>query len=296
MDTYHNLEQSEKGAKVSVAAYVIFSILKITAGYLTGSKALMADGLNNTTDIVASLAVLIGLKMSRKPPDGDHPYGHFRAETVSALLASFIMATVAVQVLFQAAHSLIYFKAEAPNPAAAWIALVTSICMLFVYSYNKRLAARYNSHALMAAAKDNFSDAMVSIGVVVGVVGSRFGLPWLDPLAALVVGLMIAKTAWDIFKQASHTLTDGFDVNELEVFRNTAASTPGVLGVKDIKARILGSIVLVDIIITVDPELNVMESHNITAEIEERMFKKHSILNAHVHVEPLMEAEKAVLK
>lgn len=296
LDTYHNIEQSEKGAKVSIAAYVILSLLKVTAGYWTGSKALMADGLNNTTDIVASVAVLIGLKMARKPPDSDHPYGHFRTETVSALIASFIMASVAVQVLLQAAHSLIFFKAEAPDPVAAWIALVAAICMLFVYMYNKRLAVLYKSQALMAAAKDNLSDAMVSIGVVVGVIGSRLGLPWLDPLAALVVGVMIAKTAWDIFKSASHNLTDGFDENKLETFRKTAAATPGVLGVKDIKARILGSIVLVDIIITVDPRLNVTESHNITNEIERRMLNIHSILNAHVHVEPLTEVEKIVLK
>lgn len=286
METYENLRESEKGAWLSIATYLFLSLLKITVGFITASKALMADGINNTTDIVASLAVLIGLRISRKPPDEDHPYGHRRAETISALVASFIMAAVAIQVLLQAVRSLWGGASEAPDGAAAWTALGSAVLMYGVYLYNKKLAAKSGSEALAAAAKDNLSDAMVSIGVVIGVAGSRLGLPWLDPLAAVVVGIMIGRTAWDIFKSSSHSLTDGFDEEKLEDYRRTAAATPGVLDIKDIKARAHGSSILVDLVILVNPNLSVSESHDISEAIERRMWKKHQIRNAHVHIEP----------
>jgi cation diffusion facilitator family transporter len=288
LETYEKLKESEKGAWMSIAAYILLSIVKVAVGYATASKALMADGFNNTTDIIASLAVLIGLKISRKPPDEDHPYGHFRAETVSALIASFIMATVSLQVLFQAVQSLFEGSHESPGLWASWTALAAAGVMYAVYIYNKRLALKSGSEALMAAAKDNLSDAMVSLGVVVGVAGTRLGMPWLDSLAAVVVGIMIGKTAWDIFRSATHSLTDGFDENKLAALRKTAAATPGVLDIKDIKARVHGSNILVDVVVLVNPELSVSESHDISDEIEKRMLKKHQIYNAHVHIEPLM--------
>lgn len=292
METYEKLKESEKGAWISIAAYLLLSLVKVAVGFAAASKALMADGLNNTTDIVASLAVLIGLKISQKPPDEDHPYGHLRAETISALVASFIMATVAVQVLVQAVRSLWTGTYGTPELWAAWTALAAAAVMYGVYRYNKKLAAASGSQALEAAAKDNWSDAMVSLGVVVGVTGSRMGLPWLDPLAALVVGFMIARTAWEIFRNASHSLTDGFDESKLEALRKTAASTPGVRDIRDIKARVHGSNILVDVVILVDPRLSVTESHDISEEIEKRMLKKHHVYTAHVHVEPDQEKER----
>lgn len=106
MNIYDDIRKGERGAWVSIAAYLILSAFKLVSGYLFASSALVADGFNNVTDIIASLAVLVGLRISRKPPDSDHAYGHFRAETVAALLSSFIMAMVGIQVLFDAARSL----------------------------------------------------------------------------------------------------------------------------------------------------------------------------------------------
>lgn len=292
METYEKLKESEKGAWVSILAYIMLSVIKTAIGYWSGSKALTADGFNNATDIILSLAVLVGLKISRKPPDQDHTYGHFRAESISSLVASFIMITVALQVLVQAGQNLMAGTYETPDIWASWTALASAAVMYGVYSYNKKLAARSGSESLMAAAKDNLSDAMVSLGVVVGVAGSHLGLPWLDPVAALVVGVMIAKTAVEIFKSAAYNLTDGFDENELDSYRQTAAATPGVLDIKDIKARFLGSNVMVDMVVLVNPELSVAQSHDISDEIERRMLEEHRIFNAHVHIEPHHEDDE----
>jgi cation diffusion facilitator family transporter len=139
----------------------------------------------------------------------------------------------------------------------------------------------------MAAAVDNRSDALVSIGTFVGVAGAQFQLSWLDPLAAFVVGLIILKTAWDIFRESTHRLTDGFDQDLLEQLRHTISDISGVEEISDIKARYLGSSVLVDVVIHVNPDLNVVESHSITEKIEDRMKKVHKINTVHIHIEPI---------
>lgn len=227
---------------------------------MTGSEALAADGINNTTDIVVSLAVLIGLRISRKPPDRDHPYGHKRAETIASLIASFIMAAAGLQVVLQAGRSFFADERTAPDMLAAWVALACAAVMWGVYVYNYRLAKRIENQSLMAAAQDNRSDALVSIGAAVGIIGSRLGFPVLDAVAALIVGLIILKTAWEVFSHASHTLTDGFDDQRLKVFKQTVKTTPGVKRIKDIRARIHGNSVLLDVVVEVSAELSVGES------------------------------------
>jgi cation diffusion facilitator family transporter len=286
LDQYQEIKAGEKGAWVSIAAYLVLSAAKLVAGYVFVSSALVADGFNNLTDIVASTAVLIGLRISQKPPDQDHPYGHFRAETIAALIASFIMATVGLQVLIGAVRSLFDGTHAVPQLTSAWIALAASACMLGVYMFNRRLAKRINNQALMAAAKDNLSDALVGIGAAIGIIGSQFGLPWLDPVAAIAVGVLICKTAWEIFYSSTHALTDGFDEKELHTLRGTIERTKGVRSIKDIKARVHGSNVLIDVIVQVDPTLSLIESHRISDDIERRMEGKHNIMNVHVHVEP----------
>jgi cation diffusion facilitator family transporter len=285
-NTYDDIKQGEKGAWLSIIAYIFLSAIKLSIGYFTNSEALSADGLNNASDIIASIAVLVGLIISRKPPDKDHRYGHYRAETIAALIASFIMFAVGLQVLYQAFMKFRVPSIESPDIIAAWTAVFCAIVMYFVYLYNIRLARKINSNALMAAAQDNRSDAFVSIGAFIGIVGSQFGLPWLDPLTALLVGIMICKTAWDIFRDSSHALTDGFDDAELQTIKQTIYDIPGVEKIIDIKARILGNNKLVDVTIGVNQQLNVSESHEITEHIENRIYELHNISQVHIHIEP----------
>lgn len=285
-NSYDKIKQGEKGALLSIAVYLLLSALKLAIGYLTHSEALKADGLNNATDIVASIAVLAGLKISRKPPDRDHRYGHYRAETVAALISSFIMFVVGLQVLYQSIMKFRQPEAESPGLTAAWVALFCFVVMYAVYRYNSRLARRVNSGALQAAAQDNRSDAFVSIGAFVGIIGSQFGLPWLDPLAAIVVGLIICKTAYVIFRDSTHALTDGFDAAQLEDIRSTVQKTPGVATIIDLKARVTGNNTLVDATIGVDEQMSVAESHAITVEIERRILERYDISYVHIHIEP----------
>ncbi|OBZ16831.1 cation diffusion facilitator family transporter [Bacillus sp. FJAT-26390] len=290
-NSYNEIRQGEKGALLSIFAYVFLSALKLIIGYFTHSEALSADGLNNSTDIIASIAILIGLRISRKPPDKDHRYGHYRAETIAALIASFIMFAVGLQVLYQ---SILKFKApitESPDMIAAWTALFCAAIIYLVYIYNIRLAKRTNSHAMMAAAQDNRSDAFVSIGAFIGIVGAQFGLPWLDPLTAILVGFTICKTAFDIFSDSTHSLTDGFDDSELQTIKKTIHKVDGVEKIIDIKARVHGNNKLVDVTIGVDQQLNIIEGHEITEKIEKLIFDKYNISHVHIHIEPYVTAK-----
>jgi cation diffusion facilitator family transporter len=283
---YNDLKLGERGAIISIIAYICLSALKLLVGYMADSEALKADGLNNTTDIIASIAVLIGLKLSQKPADSDHTYGHWKSETVASMVASFIMMAVGIQVFFTAISSVFRGEHTSPDLIAAWTGIFCALVMYGVYRYNKRLANKINSQSVMAAAKDNLSDAWVSIGTVVGIIGSQFQLAWLDPLAAVIVGFLICKTAWDIFWEASHQLTDGFDEDEIQSYKETIQNTYGVKGIKDIKARSYGNNIVVDVVILVNSTLDITSAHDISTNVEQILTKEHDVYDVHVHVEP----------
>ncbi|WP_077212215.1 cation diffusion facilitator family transporter [Bacillus dakarensis] len=283
---YDDLKLGERGVMLSIIAYLALSVIKLAIGYFAHSEALRADGLNNTTDIIASIAVLIGLKIAQKPADFNHPYGHWKAETVSSMVASFIMIAVGLQVSYSAVVNVFRGGQSSPDMIAAWTGIFCAIVMYGVYRYNKSLACKINSQSVMAAAKDNLSDAWVSIGTAVGIIGSQFQLPWLDPVAALIVGILICKTGWGIFREASHQLTDGFDEEEMKSYRETIQNTQGVKGIKDIKARKYGNNTVVDVVILVNSTLDITSAHNISTNVEKNLAAKHHVYDVHVHVEP----------
>ncbi|WP_188453367.1 cation diffusion facilitator family transporter [Virgibacillus oceani] len=282
---YSNLKMGERGAIISIIAYICLSALKLFIGNISNSEALKADGLNNTTDIIASIAVLIGLKLSQKPADGDHPYGHWKAEMVASLVASFTMMVVGIQVLVDAITLVYQGGNNSPNIISAWTGVFFAVVMYFVYRYNKKLAQKINSHSVMAAAKDNLFDSWVSIGTAIGIFGSQFNLPWLDPLTTIIVGLLICKTAWDIFRGASHQLTDGFDQGLMDSYKKSIINVQGVKGVKDLKARSYGNNIVVDTVILVNSALDIKDAHDISSKVEKKLMKENNIYDVHGHVE-----------
>ncbi|MDX8045686.1 cation diffusion facilitator family transporter [Gracilibacillus sp. S3-1-1] len=286
MDQYHKFKEGEKGAWLSIITYVILATIKLIVGTIGNSSALKADGLNNATDVVASIAVLIGLKISRKPPDEDHHYGHFRAEMIASLIAAFIMMMIGIQVLFDTGQTIFTGNYTQPDMLTAWTALGSALIMFCVYLYNVNLGKKVNSTALQAAAQDNKSDALVSIGAFIGIIGAQFQLYWLDPLAGLMVGLIICKTAWNIFSEATHTLTDGFRPEELAAIKQTIHSHSDVLAIKDVKGRLHANQALIEATIYVDPLMTVAASHQIADYIEEQLQEKHNVPHAHIHIEP----------
>ncbi|WP_204667449.1 cation diffusion facilitator family transporter [Gracilibacillus alcaliphilus] len=286
MNQYEKYKEGEKGAWLSIITYILLACIKLIIATIGNSAALRADGLNNTTDVIASIAVLVGLKISRKPPDADHHYGHVRAEMIASLIAAFIMMTIGLHVLYDTVQTIIAGVYTPPSMLTAWTALGSAIVMFCVYQYNVRLGKKINSTAIKAVAQDNKADALVSIGALVGIIGAQFQLFWFDPLAGTIVGMIICKTAWDIFREATHTLTDGFHPSEVEEIKATIATEPKVIEVKDIKGRLHGNQSYIEVTLYVDPYMTVKESHDITEQIETILKEKHDVPHAHIHIEP----------
>lgn len=280
-------QASQQGAWLSIVAYIALTALKLGVGSWAGSTALTADGLNNLTDVIGSVAVLLGLRIAGRPADQDHRYGHQRAETVAAIVVASIMGLVGLNVAIAAANSVLRPDLGAPHSASIWVGLGSALVMVGVYRYNIRLSRSTGSTALAAAAYDNRSDALTSLGAVAGIVGSQLGWRWMDPVAGLAVALVILRTAWQIGIEAAHTLTDGFDAEALQRIRAQVAQVDGVLQVRQLRARHLGNTVAVEATVAVSPHLGVTEAHVISDRVEHMLLADPTIGHVHVHVEPL---------
>lgn len=293
-DRYEELKRAEKGAIVSIVAYMFLSLIKIFIGVTYQSAALRADGLNNLTDVFSSLAVLIGLKLARRPADDNHPYGHWKAETIASLVTSFVMLLVGLQVFYSSFNRIIDGGSVVPEKVTGLIGFLGAIIMMGVYFYNLTLAKKINSDGLKAVAKDNFSDALTSLGTTIAIIGSMLGYVWMDGAMAIIVSIIIIKTGVEIFRDSAFSLSDGFNTADLERYKNSILSLPNVLSVKDLKARKYGANVYVDVTILVDATLTVLQGHQITENVERILRNSYGIIDVDVHVEPagINEANK----
>ena len=223
--TVSNLKFAERGALLSIGTYIVLSIIKLTAGQLFHSDALRADAFNNISDIIGNVAVLVGLKMAQKPADTDHKFGHWKMEDLASLMTSFIMFVVGFQVLYDTLQKIISNSPVEVDITGAIVGVFSALVMLAVYFYNNRLAKRVHSKALEAAAKDNLSDAVTSIGTSIAIFAAAFNFPIVDKITAIIITFFILKTAYDIFMESFFTLSDGFDENLLKKIRRGCSQT-----------------------------------------------------------------------
>ncbi|HDJ5190888.1 TPA: cation transporter [Staphylococcus aureus] len=285
MSHNENLKLAQRGAYLSLIVYIILSIVKYVTGFVFNSAAVRADALNNMTDIIVSLAVIIGLKISIKPADRNHPYGHLKSENISSLLVSFVIMFVGIQVVIQNAPRLFKEDDVVPNAITIIVSLISGLVMLIVFAVNQRLAKRTKSSSLNSAAKDNLSDSLVSIGTAIGLIFTQIGFPIVDIILATLLGLLIVYTGFGIFKEAIFMLSDGFNETELEAYRNDILEVDEVQEVKSIKGRYHGSGVFIDVTIVVDANLSLVAAHQICDNVEHHLHKK-GISSVYVHPEP----------
>ncbi|HHC9462920.1 TPA: cation diffusion facilitator family transporter [Staphylococcus aureus] len=285
MSHNENLKLAQRGAYLSLIVYIILSIVKYVTGFVFNSAAVRADALNNMTDIIVSLAVIIGLKLSIKPADRNHPYGHLKSENISSLLVSFVIMFVGIQVVIQNAPRLFKEDDVVPNAITIIVSLISGLIMLIVFAVNQSLAKRTKSSSLNSAAKDNLSDSLVSIGTAIGLIFTQIGFPIVDIILATLLGLLIVYTGFGIFKEAIFMLSDGFNETELEAYRNDILEVDEVQKVKSIKGRYHGSSVFIDVTIVVDANLSLVEAHQICDNVEHHLHKK-GISSVYVHPEP----------
>lgn len=278
--------ESQRGAWLSIGAYLGLTALKLSVGVWTGSTALYSDGLNNTTDILASAAVLLGLRIAGRPADDDHQYGHAKAETIASVVAGLIMGGIGVAAGWNAIKQVWNGESIAPSPLTAGVGLLAAAVMWAVYLYNRKLAQRTGAKSLMAAAYDNRSDALTSLGTVAAVVAGWLGWTWADPVIGLLIAGIILRTAWEVGAEAAHALMDGFAPEELAAIQDRIAGVAGVQRVLSLRARHIGMEVAVEVTIGVAPTLTIVEAHEVSHLVEEALLGWSGIEHVHVHMEP----------
>ena len=285
MTQNENLKLAQRGAYLSLVVYIVLSAAKYITGYVYDSAAVRADALNNMTDIVVSIAVIVGLKISIKPADKNHPYGHLKSENISTLLVSFIIMFVGIQVVIENAPRILTNEQHIPSFITIIISIISGGIMIGVYAINHRLAKQTNSSSLDSASKDNLSDGLVSIGTAIGLLFTQFGLPIIDVILAILLGILIIYTGFGIFKDSIFALSDGFNEQDLEEYRNLVQEVTDVREVKNVKGRYHGSSIFLDVTIVVDANLSLQEAHDICDRVETHL-QNNGISSVYVHPEP----------
>ena len=273
---------------VSVAVNVVLSALQIAVGILAASQALVADGIHSLSDLVADFVVLVAGRHSQKDADEDHPYGHQRFENAASLALGLLLLGVGVAMVWSAVGKLQNPESIPTTHAVAlWVALAALVSKELLFRYMLAVAKRVKSGMLVANAWHARSDAASSLVVSLGLVGNLMGYPLLDPVAALIVGLMVAKMGWGFGWDALHDLMDrAVDEDEVQAIRDTLLKTPGVAGVHDVRTRKMGDMVVADAHIEVDALLTVEQGHNIAVAARAAVMQRHRVLNLMTHVDP----------
>ena len=267
----------------------VLACIKLTAGYLAHSQALIADGLHSLSDLMSDFLLLFAAKHATRDADEQHPYGHGRIETLFGIAQGVILGGFAVGIAFDAVQRLLEpARLLQPGIAALVIAAVSVLAKEGLYRYTIRAARRLRSNMLRGNAWDHRSDAISSIIVVVGVAGTLIGVPYLDALAAIGVALMIIKIGWDLIWQSLRELIDtALDADVVENIRQQILRVGGVRRVHMLRTRKSGGDALVDVHIQVDPTLSVSEGHRIGEKVRNDLISEiEEVADVTVHIDP----------
>lgn len=275
---------------VSVAGNTALALFKLLAGILARSGAMISDAVHSFSDVLSSFIVIIGVRLSAREADREHPYGHERMECVAAIVLAVVLAMTGLLIGYRAVESI---GAESAAPTVpgllALVAAAVSIaCKEAMYWYTRHYARRLKSPALMANAWHHRSDALSSVGALVGIAGARLGYPIMEPVASLVICLFILKAAYDIFKDATGKMVDrACDAETERRLADCVLLQKEVMGIDRLQTREFGSRVYVDLEIRVDGRLPLVEAHAIAEQVHDRIEAEFpAVKHIMVHVNP----------
>ena len=281
---------------VGSAVDLSLGVAKIAGGYIANSQALIADGIHSLSDLGTDIIVLYAAKHSHREADAEHPYGHGRIETLATVVLGVALVLVAIGIGVDAIDRLFHVeRLMQPTMLALYIAMVSVVSKEFIYHYSMRIARKFRSEMLKANAWHSRTDAISSIIVVIGVIGSMAGLNYLDAIAAVGVAVMIAKIGWDLSFQSLRELIDtGLDPERVELIRNTIMDVNGVQALHVLRTRRMGGDALVDVHIQVKPNLSVSEGHHISEQVREQVVKNiDEVSDVMVHIDPEDDEQEA---
>ena len=281
-----------KVSAVSIAANVLLSSFKLLAGILASSGAMISDAIHSASDVISTVVVIIGIRLSGKASDKEHPYGHERMECVAAIILATILAFTGLGIGYTAIAKILsgnYGELTVPGVLALVAAVVSIAVKEGMYWYTRSYAKKINSSALMADAWHHRSDALSSVGALVGIAGARLGYPVCDAVASLCICFFIEKAAYDIFKDAIDKMVDKACDEKLEdSLKNCALEQEGVLGVDLLRTRVFGNRVYVDIEISADGDASLRDAHKIAEHVHDAIEQSFSsVKHIMVHVNPV---------
>ena len=291
METSHFEKVATRVSTVSIIINLLLAGFKFAAGYLGHSGAMISDAVHSSSDVLGSLIVIVGVKMSEKTSDKDHPYGHERMESVASLILACILAAAGFSIGKEAFLSVFrgsYLTAAAPGVLALIAAIVSIIVKEAMFWYTRINARRIGSSALKAEAWHHRSDALSSVGALIGIGGALLGVKVMEPIASIVICLFILKVAMDIFLEAVDNMVDHACDKETEAaIRICAAKQDGVVSVDILRTREFGRKIYVDLEISADGDLTLYAAHEIAEKVHDTIEETFpEVKHIMVHVNP----------
>lgn len=276
---------------MSIIVNVILSLFKLMAGILAHSGAMISDAVHSASDVLSTFIVMIGVTLSNKQADEKHPYGHERFECIASIILAVLLFATGIGIGKSGLNTILsghYENLKAPGLLALIAAIISIIAKEWMYQVTQITAKKINSGALMADAWHHRSDALSSIGAFIGILGSRMGIMILDSVASLVICLFIAKAAFDVFMDAMNKMIDkSCDEALVNEMKALISAQEGVLNVDDIRTRLFGSKIYIDIEIAADGNLSLHDSHAIAESVHDAIEEKFvDVKHCMVHVNP----------
>lgn len=279
-----------KVSTVTILVNALLSVLKLAAGLLAHSGAMISDAVHSASDVLSTFVVMAGVSLSSRKSDKGHPYGHERLECVVSILLAVLLAVTGLgiggagigKITGNAGPILV------PGIPALAAAVISILVKEWMYRYTRNAARKINSGALLADAWHHRSDALSSVGAFIGIFGSMLGFPILDPVAGVVICIFIEKAAFDIFKDAIDKMVDKSGPEELmERMRLLIGAQEGVVAIDDMKTRMFAAKLYVDVEIAVDGTLPLTEAHRIAEGVHHVMEEEFpQVKHCMVHVNP----------
>lgn len=287
------MKNNEKIAiKVSITSIILnclLTLIKFISGVISKSSAMISDSVHSLSDVLSTFVVIIGVKISNKKADSDHPYGHERIECVSAIILSGMLFVVGALIGINGIKNVTNSSnLVMPGVLALIVSIISIISKEAMYQYTIRVSKKINSAALKADAWHHRSDALSSIGSFIGILGSRLGFKMFDPLASVIISLCIIKVSIDIFKDAIDKMVDkSCDKEVIDKVISVIEKNESVKNIDDIKTRQFGNKAYVDVEISVDENLLLKDAHKVAEEIHDSVENEINIVkHCMVHVNP----------
>lgn len=292
----NSMELAMEVSRNSILVNLFLSVFKFAAGILAHSGAMVSDAVHSASDVLSTFVVIVGVKFSEKKSDQSHPYGHERMECVSSIILAGLLMATGLGIGMNGYESIRLgevSKMLLPGRLALIAALLSLVTKELMFWYTRGVAKKIHSGALMADAWHHRSDALSSVGAFIGILGARMGYPILDPIASMVICLFILKAAYDIFMDAVDKMVDHSCDEQTEAkIRETAEQIAGEGRIDLLQTRLFGSRIYVDVEISEDGNMTLLESHEIAERVHDVIERKFpDVKHCMVHVNPIQKNE-----